>query len=67
MLKTLLCKLNLGHHWLAAADPDGSLRRHCTRCGKYDRRGAKWFRRLAKGDRPADDGSEGVFPANPYM
>ncbi len=25
MLKTLLCKLHLGHHWLAAADPDGSL------------------------------------------
>ena len=68
MLTTLLCKLNLGHHWLAQADPEGTLLRHCTKCGKYDRRGAKWFRRLAKSDRPAEgDGSEGVVHINPYI
>ena len=68
MLITLLCKVNLGHHWLAQSDSDGALLRHCTKCGKYDRRGAKWFRRLAKADRPAEgDGSEGVVHINPYM
>ena len=67
MLNTLLCKVNLGHHWLAQADPDGTLLRRCARCGKYDRRGAKWFRRLAAGDRPDDDGADGVFHTNPYI
>ncbi len=67
MLTTLLCRLNLGHHWLAQAGPDGALFRHCTKCGKYDRRGAKRFRRLAKNDRPTDGGIEGVFHTNPYV
>lgn len=68
MLTTLLCKLNLGHHWLAQAGPDGTLLRHCTKCEKYDRRGGRWLRRLAAGDRPTEgDGTEGVAPSNPYI
>jgi hypothetical protein len=42
MLKALLCRVNLGHHWLADTDQDGNFRRRCTRCGKVDRRVAKW-------------------------
>lgn len=67
MLTTLLCTLNLGHHWVAQSDADGTLLRHCTKCGKYDRRGARWSRRLATGDRPSDGGAEGVFHTNPYI
>ena len=50
MLKTLLCKVNLGHHWLAETDPDGNFVRRCTNCGKLDRHGG------GRSGRPAYDG-----------
>ena len=67
MLTTLLCRVNLGHHWAALSGPDGTLLRHCTKCGKHDRLGARWHRRLAAGDRPAEGGTEGVVHINPYL
>ena len=33
MLTTLLCRLNLGHHWLAQAGPDGALFRFAFASG----------------------------------
>jgi hypothetical protein len=36
MLRKLMCKLNLGHHWHVESTEDGSRYRRCTRCGKYD-------------------------------
>ena len=66
MFKTLLCKLHLGHHWLAHEDPDGAFRRHCTRCGKHARRSTRWSGRLNERDRPTDGGgTAGIFPAMP--
>lgn len=50
MLKTLLCKTNLGHHWVAEADSDGNFKRHCVNCGKVDRHGARWSERLIDRD-----------------
>jgi hypothetical protein len=52
MLKTLLCKTNLGHHWVAEADGDGNFTRHCVYCGKVDPHGARWSERLSDRDRP---------------
>lgn len=52
MLRAFLCRINLGHHWLAELAPDGGYRRRCTRCGKYDRKSAAWSGHLADGDRP---------------
>ncbi|MFJ6155784.1 hypothetical protein ACIQF8_07375 [Pseudarthrobacter sp. NPDC092184] len=51
MLKTLLCKINLGHHWVAEADRDGNFTRHCVKCGKVDRH-AGWSEHLSDRDRP---------------
>jgi hypothetical protein len=56
MLKTLLCKMNLGHHWVGETDKDGNFRRKCRNCGKYDRR-AKWSGHLADGDHPVHPNS----------
>lgn len=52
MLKALLCKINLGHHWLAQEDNDGNFSRHCVNCGKVDRHGAMWSERLSDRDHP---------------
>jgi len=52
MLKTVLCKTNLGHHWVAEADSDGNFTRHCVNCGKVDRHGARWSERLTDRDHP---------------
>jgi hypothetical protein len=52
MLKTLLCKTNLGHHWVAEADRDGNFTRHCAYCGKVDPHGARWSERLSQRDHP---------------
>lgn len=60
MLRALLCRLNVGHHWLAERVPDGGFRRRCTRCGKYDRRTASWSGHLAAGDHPGN--REGTAP-----
>ena len=61
MLNTVLCKLNLGHHWVTEKDQDGTFRKHCSRCGKYDRRTATWTGHLAPGDRPPQHGSREFF------
>jgi hypothetical protein len=53
VLRTILCKLNLGHHWAAEADGTGSFRRVCVHCGKYDSHGSRWSGHLAGGDRPS--------------
>ncbi|MDQ0691519.1 hypothetical protein [Arthrobacter sp. W4I7] len=55
MLKTLLCKINVGHHWVAAADPDGNFNRHCVNCGKVDAHVARWPDRLSARDHPPHD------------
>jgi hypothetical protein len=52
MLKILLCKINLGHHWVAESDRDGNFSRYCLNCGKVDRHGARWSQRLSAGDHP---------------
>ncbi|MCU1515536.1 MAG: hypothetical protein JWQ75_257 [Pseudarthrobacter sp.] len=52
MLKTLLCKLNLGHHWVAEADQEGKFRRRCRNCGKYARHGVGRSRDSAADDHP---------------
>lgn len=65
MIKRLLCRVNLGHHWLAEADAEGNFRRRCRNCGKYARRGA----RMGKGSRPADPdsgGMQGIVPNQPF-
>jgi hypothetical protein len=49
-----LCRLNVGHHWLAERQPDGGYRRRCTRCGKYDRRSQDWSGHLDARDRPGN-------------
>jgi hypothetical protein len=53
MIQALLCRLNIGHHWLAETDSDGGFRRHCTKCGKYDP-SAKWSGHLSAQDRPGN-------------
>jgi hypothetical protein len=65
MLRKLLCTLNVGHHWLAETDQDGTLRRHCIHCGKYDHSGARWSGRRVAGDYPAEPGGTD-FPASPF-
>ena len=60
MLNTLLCKVNLGHHWLAETDQDGKFARHCTKCGKVDRRAVTRSGRRAYDGPPATD-----FPEPP--
>ena len=52
MLKALLRKINLGHHWVAEADRDGTFTRHCVKCGKVDPHAARWSERLSDRDRP---------------
>jgi hypothetical protein len=60
MLKALLCKLNLGHHWVAETDKEGNFRRRCNACGKYDHR-PKWSGHLARGDRPPNPDGRAIF------
>jgi len=64
MLANLLCKVNLGHHWLAESTTDGRFRRRCTKCGKYDARGENWSGRLDPRDHPHEPGES--MPAPPY-
>ena len=54
MLRALMCRLNLGHHWLADldTDTDGGFRRHCVRCGKVDPHMARRAGPLAERDHP---------------
>lgn len=52
MFQTLLCRLGVGHHWLAEMDKNGGYRRRCVKCGKYDRRSASWSGHLAQNDHP---------------
>ena len=54
MIGALLCRLNIGHHWLAERTPDGGFRRRCTKCGRYDRRSQSWSGHLEPGDRPGN-------------
>lgn len=61
MLKSLLCKLNLGHHWLLEEEPKGTFRRRCTRCGKYDQRTQTWSGHLDSGDRPPQHDSRKYY------
>lgn len=53
MIQILLCRLNIGHHWLAEADSDGGVRRRCTKCGRYDQ-SARWSGHLSARDRPGN-------------
>ena len=62
MLKKLLCKVNLGHHWLTVEEPKGTFRRHCTYCGKIARRADTWSGHLDHGDRPPEHDSRKYFP-----
>jgi hypothetical protein len=57
MFQTLLCRLNVGHHWQTVEDPKGTFRRRCTLCGKADRRVDTWSGHLAQGDRPPEHDS----------
>lgn len=52
MLKTLLCRTNLGHHRVAEADRDVNVTRHCVYCGKVDPRGTRRPERLFDSDHP---------------
>lgn len=52
MIRALMCRLNVGHHWLVERTPDGGFRRRCTKCGKYGRRSQRWSGHLEAGDRP---------------
>ena len=61
MLNTLLCKLNLGHHWLTEAGQNENFRRRCTKCGKLDRRTPTWSGHLAEGDRHPHQDSRKYF------
>jgi hypothetical protein len=54
MVRALLCRLNIGHHWLAETTSDGWFRRRCIKCGRYDRHNAKWPRHLSADDRPGN-------------
>lgn len=54
MIRALLCRLNIGHHWLAETNSEGGFRRRCSRCGGYHRHNAKWPRYLSGGDRPGN-------------
>lgn len=54
MIRALLCRLNIRHHWLAETIPVGGFRRRCTNCGKYDPQGSKWPKYLSAGDRPGN-------------
>jgi hypothetical protein len=65
MLKTLLCKISLGHHWVAESDSDGNFSRHCVNCGKADRHGARWAERLSARDYPLHDARPDI-PTSDY-
>ncbi len=52
MLRALLCRLNLGHHWVAEPDPDGGFRRRCRNCGKYAHHGVRRSSGPAADDHP---------------
>jgi hypothetical protein len=52
MIRALLCRLNIGHHWLAETDSEGWPGRRCSNCGRYDRHHAKWPKYLSAADRP---------------
>lgn len=54
MIRALLCRLNIGHHWLAETNSNGDFRRRCIRCGKYDPHSARWSGHLSAGDRPGN-------------
>lgn len=41
MLRSFLCRLNLGHDWHVETTEDGQRYRRCQRCGKYEDRGSK--------------------------
>ena len=53
MIRQLLCRWGIGHHWLAQMN-DGEFRRRCIHCGKEDFHSARWSGRLASGDHPED-------------
>lgn len=62
MLRTLLCRLNLGHHWMADVDTDADVgfRRYCVRCGKVDPHIARRASYRAERDHPG-----GTFEPGP--
>lgn len=69
MFKTLLCRMNLAHHWLATEVQDGHFRRRCTKCGKYDRHSKTVSGRIGSGDpaNPRDGGLSGIAPSSPFI
>jgi hypothetical protein len=64
-LDNLLCKLNIGHHRLAEANPDGTFYRHCVKCGKADSHSDRWSGRIARGDHRGDPNSGQFILSNP--
>jgi hypothetical protein len=69
MFKTLLCRLNLAHHWLATEVQDGYFRRRCTKCGKYESHRKTVSRGIGSGDpaNPSDRGLNDFGPSSPYI
>jgi hypothetical protein len=67
MFKTLLCKINLAHHWLATEVQDGSFRRRCARCGKYDRHIKTLSGRGGDPANPGGGGFDGITPTSPFI
>jgi hypothetical protein len=69
MFKTLLCRMNLGHHWMATEVQDGDFRKRCTKCGKYGRPIKTVSGDVGSGD-PANhsnSGLNGVMPSSPFI
>lgn len=69
MFKTLLCRMNLAHHWLATEVQDGYFRRRCTKCGRYDRHSRMVPGRIGRGglENPGDGGLNGIAPSSPFI
>ena len=53
MVRALVCRLNIGHRWLAETSFEDGFRR-CNRCGRSDRPSANWSKYPFAGHRPDD-------------
>jgi hypothetical protein len=69
MFKTLLCRMNLAHHWLATEVQDGYFRRRCMKCGKYDPHSKALSERIGSGNpvNLSGGGINGIAPSSPFI